>query len=211
MTTNSQRNQATALRPARQSVSASQAQNRILEAVDDLFYREGARAVGVDAVVKQAGVNKMSLYRQFKSKEALLLFYLERGSERFWRYFEESLAKHPNDPRKQLVQYFADLAERAQSPGYRGCRMLNVALEFPDPQHAARKVVSAHRARVLARLIELAQQCGANDAAALAEGLALLMEGGFAASQTYGAAHPMLAVLPATASALINAACAGKH
>lgn len=64
--------------PASRRVRATQttgpeAQQHLLRAADELFYREGVRAVGVDAVVERAGVNKMSLYRQFSSKDELVM------------------------------------------------------------------------------------------------------------------------------------------
>ena len=89
-----------AKKPERKVTSAADAQNQILAAVDELFYREGARAVGVEAVVQRAGVNKMSLYRQFESKDGLLLHYLARRDETFWGYVEASIAKHPGQPRR---------------------------------------------------------------------------------------------------------------
>ena len=101
---------------ARKVTVAADAQQQILEAVDELFYQEGARAVGVDAVVKRAGVNKMSLYRQFESKDALLKEYLARRDQRFWALIDASIAKHPQDPKQQLLQIFIDLADRAAKP-----------------------------------------------------------------------------------------------
>src|ERR1700755_2160139 len=95
-----------------------QAQQHLLRAADELFYREGVRAVGVDAVVERAGVNKMSLYRQFSSKDDLVIAYLERQDQRFFNYVEQSFAKHPGEPAKQLIQYFDDLAVRASADDY---------------------------------------------------------------------------------------------
>ena len=181
---------------------------QILEAVDTLFYREGARAVSVDEVVRLAGVNKMSVYRQFKSKEDLLLHYLDKQDERFWAYFDGSLAKHPGQPREEIVQFFRDLAGRAANPGYRGCPFVNIAIEFPDRDHPARRKVAENKARLLQRLQELASQAGVPAPDVLANSLALLIEGAYAASQTYEAGHAPLAMLPQIAEALLAAASA---
>lgn len=116
-------------------VAGAQAQQHLLRAAEELFYQEGVRAVGVDAVVERAGVNKMSLYRQFASKDELVLAYLERMDACFFERFDASVAKHPGKPKAQLVQYFDDLAQRASQPGYRGCPFVNVAAEFPDLDH----------------------------------------------------------------------------
>lgn len=193
--------------PAKRKVTQGpEAQERILQAVDELFYREGARAVSVDAVVKRAGVNKMSVYRQFASKEDLLLHYLARRDEKFWSYFNASLAKHPGQPAKQLVQFFADLAGRAGNPDYRGCPFVNIAAEFPERDHPARLMVAENKKQLMARLLELAEQAGAKDAQALANGIALLIEGAYAASQTYQAGHPLLSALPQVAQTMLDGA-----
>ena len=81
----SQRETATpgkAARRTRTQTTGPQAQEHLLQAAGELFYEEGVRAVGVDAVVERAGVNKMSLYRQFSSKDDLVLAYLERQDTR---------------------------------------------------------------------------------------------------------------------------------
>jgi len=191
----------------RKSISGVDAQTRILDAVDDLFYREGARAVGVDAVVKAAGVNKMSLYRQFESKDALLMHYLERSDARFWSYFDASVAKHPGNPKAQLQQFFDDLTPRICRPGYRGCPFVNIAAEFPDPDHPTRKRVAENKRQLMTRLEAMAAQAGAHDPHQLAAGLALLIEGAYAGSQTYAPGNDMLPTVPAVAAALIEGAC----
>ncbi len=188
----------------RKMTVAIDAQAQILAAVDELFYQEGARAVGVDAVVKRAGVNKMSLYRQFASKDALLMEYLKRRDERYWSNFEVSLAKHADQPAKQLLQIFIDFSERASVTGYRGCPFVNIAVEFPDARHPARQMVADNKKRLLGRLQALAKEVSANDSAMLASSLALLFEGACAASQTYTAEDGLITSLPKVASNLIN-------
>jgi AcrR family transcriptional regulator len=182
------------------------AHTQILDAAEGLFYSEGARNVGIDAVVKRAGVNKMSLYRQFESKEGLLQQYLVRRDHRFWALFDASIAKHPSAPRHQLRQLFADLARRTSAGSYRGCAFVNVAVEYPDRSHVARRIVAQHKARLLQRLTELAKAAGARDASSLARSLALLIEGAYAASQTYSPDSSVMTALPMTAELLIDAA-----
>jgi len=182
------------------------AQAQILKAVDILFYRDGARAVSVDEVVKQAGVNKMSVYRQFNSKDELLMRYLELRDEKFWGNFDASLAKHPGNSREQLLQVFRDLVGRATQPGFRGCPFVNIAIEFPDRIHPMRQKVAKNKACLLQRLLQLAIEAGARDAQLLANGLALLIEGAYAASQTYEPGQSLLQSLPQIAEALLFSA-----
>ncbi len=193
-------------------ISGEAAQASLLEAARELFYYEGVRAVGVEAVVERAGVNKMSLYRQFKSKDDLVLAYLARSDENFWGYFNASMDAHPGDARAQLLQFFIDLSGRAGAAGYRGCPFVNVAAEFPDPSHAARQFVERNKSQLLARLRERAAAAGATDPDALADDLAFLIEGAYAASQTFGAGAPrLLRSLPRTAAALLDGAIPARQ
>jgi AcrR family transcriptional regulator len=188
-----------------------EAQQHLLRAADELFYREGVRAVGVDAVVERAGVNKMSLYRQFSSKDDLVMAYLEQKDEQFFGYVERSFAKHPGEPAKQLQQYFDDLAVRASIDDYRGCPFVNVSVEFPDATHPARQFVFRNKERLMARLLELATAASADDPVALANGLGLMIEGVYAASQTYGPGCGPILAAPKMAAQLIAAACGGAQ
>jgi AcrR family transcriptional regulator len=184
-----------------------QAQRSLLRAASELFYREGVRAVGVDAVVERAGVNKMSLYRQFSSKDELVMAYLEQQDERFFGYVERSFARHPGEPAKQLQQYFDDLAVRASVDDYRGCPFVNVSVEFSDTTHPARQFVFRNKQRLMARLTDLSTAAGADDPEALANALGLMIEGVYAASQTYGPGCGPILAAPKAAAQLIAAAC----
>jgi AcrR family transcriptional regulator len=200
-----------AARRNRAPTAGPQAQEHLLRAADELFYQEGVRTVGVDAVVERAGVNKMSLYRQFSSKDDLIAAYLVSKDEQFFAYVEKSFAQHPGEPAKQLQQYFDDLVVRASVKDYRGCPFVNVAVEFPDINHPARRFVIDNKRRLLARITELATEAGANDPAALANSLGLVIEGVYAASQTYGPGCGPVLAAPQIAATLIEAACAGAN
>jgi len=193
------------VRRRRTNIAGPVAHSQILEAAENLFYLEGARNVGIDAVIKRAHVNKMSLYRQFESKDDLLRHYLLRRDERFWAYFDASLAKHPGRPRAQLRQLFVDLAARTSTAGYRGCPFVNIAVEFPDRSHIARRMVADNKARLLKRLAELTKAAGARNASFLAKALALLIEGAYAGSQTYRSGSALMTALPKAAESLVNA------
>ncbi|MGC7405066.1 TetR/AcrR family transcriptional regulator [Pandoraea pneumonica] len=182
------------------------AQQYLLNAAVELFHTEGVRAVGVDAVVKRAGVNKMCLYRQFASKDELILAYLDEMQTCSLQRIDESIARRPGEPRAQLLQIFVDLSERASHPGYRGCPFVNVAAEFPDPEHPARKSVVNYKAEVVRRFTELATAAGLDEPAPLVDALSLVLEGAYAASQTFGPGSAPLRVLPTVAGQIIDAA-----
>jgi AcrR family transcriptional regulator len=166
------------------------AAERILATASDLFYREGARAVGVDEIVARAGATKPSLYRAFPSKDALIAAYLQGQSAQAWSYFDAAAQAHPDDPKAQILAYIEALGERALKPGDRGCGLSNAAVEYPDPKHPGRKVAVAHKTEMRERLRELTRAMGAKKPKKLADSLLLLIEGVFLTSQLFGEDGP---------------------
>ncbi|ODT87747.1 TetR/AcrR family transcriptional regulator [Phenylobacterium sp. SCN 70-31] len=183
---------------------APKAADRILSTASELFYREGARAIGVDQIVARAGATKPSLYRAFESKDHLIAVYLQGEGDRFWTYFDAAVAAHPDDPKAQLLAYFDGLGRRATEPGYRGCGLSNAAVEYPDPAHPGRKVAVEEKGRLRDRLRELTRAMGARKPKKLADSLLLLIEGVFLTSQLFGEDGPAAAARGA-AEALIDA------
>ncbi|MBP1154313.1 MULTISPECIES: TetR/AcrR family transcriptional regulator [unclassified Paenibacillus] len=192
--------------PRRKRTPSAQAQEYILRAADELFYNEGIRAVSVDAVVERAGINKMSLYRQFASKDELILAYVNRQSKQFWEEWETSVSKHSHQPRKQIIQFLTDLADKSSVGGYRGCCFINLAVEFPDPEHPARQLVFAHKKVLIQKLTDLTQAMGVTDPEMAAHSLALWIEGMYAASQTFGTNSDTIRMLPFIVEKLLDGA-----
>ncbi|MCQ4161224.1 TetR/AcrR family transcriptional regulator [Roseomonas sp. GC11] len=156
------------------------AARRVLEAAKELFYRQGIRATGVEEVCRVAGTTKMSLYRAFPSKDALVEAILREdcAAEEDW-YGPVLRAEMP--VRERPLAFLHAAAAALRSPGFRGCPMGLAIVEFPDPEHPARKVADARKQEVRAMLRDLCAAAGAADAAGLGDGMLVLMEGAFAA------------------------------
>jgi AcrR family transcriptional regulator len=173
---------------------APRAAEKILGVARDLFYRRGIRAIGVDEIVKQAGVTKPSLYRSFPSKDELAASYLRVFDKEFWARFDEAVAAHPGDPRGQILAFLTRVGKRTQKPGYRGCGMTNAAVEYPEHDHPARTVSEDNKRELRRRLREMAAAMGARDAATLGDGLLLLIEGAYISGQLFGLGGPAASV-----------------
>lgn len=183
---------------------APKAAERILATANELFYREGSRAVGVDEIVARAGATKPSLYRAFESKDQLVAAYLEGQAEGFWSYFEAAVTAHADDPRAQILGFFDALGQRAEKPGYRGCGLTNAAVEYPDRKHPGRKVAVDHKAQLRERLRSMTKAMDARKPKKLADSLLLLIEGVYVTSQLFADDGPASAARGA-AEALIEA------
>jgi len=182
------------------TVATSDAQNnaevraRILETACMLFYQRGVRAVGVDLVVEKAGVAKTSLYRHFGTKDDLVAAFLKREDEDFWGTWDRVAGQHVDDAAAELDAHLEWIGERAGRPNYRGCPQLNVAAEFPEIDHPARKVATAHKRQMRKRLRGIAERLDVARPDELAGQLSLLINGAFVSSQIFkpGEATPLL-------------------
>jgi len=182
--------------------SAVDVRERILQTASALFYRRGVRAVGVDLVVEEAGVAKTSLYRHFRTKDDLIAAFLHREDEDFWKCWDNTRQRHHSDAEAELEAQLKWIGERVSRPNYRGCPQLNVAAEFPDLDHPARAVATAHKRELRRRLRDLAERLGAKRPDELAAQLSLLV------SSKMFSQDEATPILLATSRALITSALA---
>ena len=159
--------------------------DRILTTAADLFYQHGIRAVGVDLVVEKAGVAKTSLYRHFGTKDDLVVAFLQRMDEEFWKTWDEVSQQHPDDGRAELKAQLEWIGERVNQPDYRGCPQLNIAAEYPELGHPARKFAKEHKREMRRRLKNIAEKLKSADPDQLAGQLAVLINGAFVSTPMY--------------------------
>jgi AcrR family transcriptional regulator len=160
---------------------------RLLAVAADLFYRHGIRAVGVEAIAEAAGTNKMTLYRHFASKDELVAEYLRQSAklaDACWDRFEQA---HPGDARAQLRAWLAEMADHLANTDERGCALANAAVELPEKDHPARRVIEEFKIAQRTRLIRLCLAAGLSEPDMLADELHLLLEGARVTSQSVGA------------------------
>ena len=178
---------------------------RILQAARELFYRDGIRAVGVEAIAAAAGTNKMTLYRQFASKDALVETYLRELAADGDRIWDEVRAQHPQDAGAQLRALLHRVSLFADEFGARGCALANAAVELSERKHPARRIIEEHKRRGRERLVALCREAGYERPESLADEIFLLVEGARVSLQSVGREGPG-ARLYALAKALLDAA-----
>lgn len=185
------------------------ARDRLFSAAINLFYRNGIRAVSVDAIAAEAGTTKVTFYRVFESKDDLVVQVLQEQSKRFWEWWDAIVAQYPGEPRKQLLA----LIERFQTDVIadkqcRGCAIGNAAVEIVDEDHPARAVIKKHKNEIAQRLRDICREMGAKQPDALGDALSLLYSGAFAARLSYGG-EEQIGALSAAAQALLDSPALG--
>jgi AcrR family transcriptional regulator len=178
---------------------------RILQAARLLFYRDGINAVSVDAIAAAADTNKMTLYRHFESKDALIAAYLGELAAEGEAIWEAARAAHPGDAHAQLRYLMRRVSQFAAEDTGRGCALANAAVELAERKHPARKVVEAHKRSQCERLIALCREAGYVKPEQVADELFLLVEGARSSLQSVGPEGPG-ARLYALAERLLDAA-----
>jgi AcrR family transcriptional regulator len=159
---------------------------RILAAAADLFYRHGIRAIGVEAIAEAADTNKMTLYRHFASKDELVAEYLRQSATAADGCWERLAQAHPGDPLAQLCAWLEEMARHLAEPNRRGCALANAAIELPEKDHPARRVIEEYKKAQRTRLARLAEQAGLSEPEMLADKLHLLLEGARVTAQSVG-------------------------
>ncbi len=165
----------------------SSTRHRLIEAAGRRFYRDGFRNVGIDQVLADVGISKTAFYKHFESKDDLMLAALEGRNVWLQETFRDMIRSHGGpDPAAQLRGLF-DVVERViNSDEFQGCIFVNVAMEFPLAHEPAHVAAAEHKRAIEAIVRELAAEANADDPAAMAQELCLIIEGAYVTRQVTG-------------------------
>ena len=159
------------------------ARQRILDTAYDLFSQHGVRAVGVDRIVAESGVAKMSLYRHFPSKDVLVLSFLQEREQRWTKdWLGAEVEARAAAPAERMLAIFDVFGEWFVLPDFEGCSFINVLLEFDDPDSSVRQASVDHLRNIRSFVSGLAADAGARDPDALAHKWHILMKGSIVAA-----------------------------
>jgi AcrR family transcriptional regulator len=163
--------------PTAASSKARPAHERILLTAHDLFYRDGIRSTGIDSVIERAGVTKVTFYRHFRSKNDLIVAYLEYRHERWMRWFTGALQRHGGT----LPALVPTMAEWFRSPEYRGCAFINGVSEIAPALPQVTEITRRHKAEMQQAIAALLPPGRRRES--LARGLALVVDGSIVQAQ----------------------------
>jgi AcrR family transcriptional regulator len=158
------------------------ARQRILYAAYDLFCRHGIHATGIDRIVAEARVAKMTLYKHFASKEALALAVLDLREELWTQWWlEDEVRRRAKTPVTRLLAIFDVFDDWFRREDYEGCLFTNTLLESPAGTPIFAGGVQK-RANVRSFVRDLADDAGASDPEDLARKWQQLMTGAIVAA-----------------------------
>ncbi|MER8188050.1 helix-turn-helix domain-containing protein [Kitasatospora sp. NPDC094015] len=171
-------------RPGRDTrVARLPPRERILDAAEELFLREGIRAVGVQAIAERASTTKMALYRHFATKDALIEEWLRIVAAGYSSAFDRAQAEHPDDGRAQVLSVARFVADGLPDIAQRGCPFVNSIAGLPDRDLPARRLIEEHKATQLRRLTGMCERAGVRAPQDAAAELTFLLEGAQVSAQ----------------------------
>ena len=167
----------------RRSHGALDARERLLDAAYELFSTRGVQAVGIDTIIQRSGVARQTMYRNFDSKQDLVLAFLQRREELWTRgWLQGTVERAAADPGERLLAIFDVFDRWFHEPGFEGCSFINVMLEHPDPEHPVHRACAVHLAEIRRYVAGLARDDAIADPEAFARDWHLLMKGSIVAA-----------------------------
>jgi len=155
---------------------------RILHAAHRLFYREGIRATGVDRIIAESGVAKLTFYRQFPSKNDLVHAYLEYRHGRWMAWFADALRRHAGSGGGPgIAALVPALREWFRDENFRGCAFINGLGEVGAAMPEVVEITRRHKqemTNVIAQLLPASRQRNV-----LAQEIALAVDGAIIRAQ----------------------------
>jgi AcrR family transcriptional regulator len=159
----------------------------LIKIANELFYKNGFHATGIDTLLEVAGVAKMTLYNHFSSKEDLISKALEVKSKDVLNWLSTGLDNHAVSERDKLFTIFDIYEQWFKSDDFLGCQFAKAAAEFPDTDHPVHKQCSKHLSKLFEMLLDIATNSKVNNPNALAEQIVLLLEGASSVAFSTGA------------------------
>ena len=150
---------------------------RILQAAEALFYQDGITRVTVDAIAEKAQSTKMTLYRHFASKDALVMAWIELLIEDYSQVFDRLAEQFPADPAAQIMGFGQFLVDNLTGTLKRGCPFTNTLAETTGHFGEVRALIVAHKQRQFQRLAGLCANAGSAEPQVLAKEITLMLEG----------------------------------
>jgi AcrR family transcriptional regulator len=156
---------------------AAPKREHLLQVAESVFASEGFKGVSVDRVLAIAGVAKMTLYKGFESKDALICETLRRRASRLETRIRDSIANAGDAPNDQLLSCFDAMEIWSQRSDFNGCYFINALAEFGADDSDISQIVRSYKLHFLQQLETLSIACDVPNPKSFAQTLLLLIDG----------------------------------
>jgi len=130
----------------------------------------------VDAIAEKAESTKMTLYRHFASKEALVQAWITLLIEDYslvWTRLEE---RYPGEPGSQIMGFARFLADNLAGTLQRGCPFTNTLAETAGQYAEVRRLIFEHKQKQFRQLESLCRAAETEEPQTMAKEITLILE-----------------------------------
>ncbi len=161
---------------------------RILKTAAGLFYKHGVNSIGIDRIIAESGVAKMTFYRHFPSKRSLVAEYLAASEKAWQRLLDQFTADTSKPALERLLAIFDALEQTIKYSGFHGCPFIKTLAEFgperKDPE--VQEQLDSHFAGMEAMVARLLKDIRPKDSKKLVAPLMSLICGTIVVAQATG-------------------------
>ena len=179
---------------------ASSKRDQLIDTAIALFYRDGFHATGIDRILAESGVAKMTLYKHFKSKDELIEAALQQRLEPSRQRMAWALDNL--SPKAAILAVFDGLQALIHDGEFFGCAFVNAAAEFHDRDHPIHRVAASHKANAERHFRIALERLEVAGPDRLARQLQYLMEGAITMAHIQGPGDQALEAKDAAATLL---------
>lgn len=158
---------------------------RLLSTTERLIYANGINATGLDAIVKESGVARKTIYTNFQTKERLIAEVLKQRDKRWMSWFIQASSKYA-DPKARLLSTFDALEEWFNGSDFNGCAFINAAGEVGNTSELIAAIAKEHKVNLENYLEELATDYGVADPKKMAADFLILIDGAITVAKVMG-------------------------
>lgn len=155
----------------------------ILATASSLFRSRGINATGVDTIVAEAGIAKMTLYKYFQTKEDLIMEVISLRSREFYEWLSTRVTKGNSDPELKVNGLFDGIEEWLKNPECNGLAFIKASAEFPQTDSPINQLSVNLAEEFRSYLIKFATDVGAKQPESLGQQLSMLIEGAILSAQ----------------------------
>jgi AcrR family transcriptional regulator len=159
----------------------------VIDTASRLFYKQGYANTGINQIIEESGVVKSSVYTAFRTKEDILMAYLEKTGAETDKALQNA-ADEKDTPREKVLVVFDFLIGLVQQEEYYGCQFLNIISEIPLEADRVIRQIQKQKNGVRQLFASILQPIGKQD---LADEIYLLFEGALIANKVHKAVWPV--------------------
>jgi AcrR family transcriptional regulator len=167
-------------RPSRPGPRHGTARQRILDAAYELFARRGIRDVGVDELIQKSGVAKATFYNHFKSKDEVVLAWLEKWFNERTATIEAAVARYGTRDRSAVLTIFDVFDDWFRQGAVQVSSFLHVLIEM-GPGHPLGRAAVDYLEKTRQQIADLAETAGMADPQEFAWAIHILLKGAMVA------------------------------